>query len=410
MRGLIVQGYRNEFSPEVLAVTKQPAVAGQVPAGSTGAALTWPSLSSVAATRVPIAFAGPGIPKGKTVDLGLDDIAPTLAKAIRLDWPYPTYRTGAAIEGARPSDSPLVVLIAWKGVGSIDIGTKAAAAPDAFRTLLRAGTGTLDGTSGSLPVDSTAALTTVGTGATPRVHGITGTLVRNAAHEVVPAWSQHAPYTVVNGFGDALDSTSSESASVGLVGTRPFDRGLIGGNWFQGLTDLPWTSTPWTDDDVVRVVKPQGVAEAVDVLLRSGAFGADATPDLLGVTLEGPVAKMNAATQKIIDTAQAAAGGKALIAVFGTGSASGAGTPNASTAEYQQAQHLVDAVDTQVHGKVIEAAIPGGLFLSRDTMTADSITSGEVVQASKAQHVNGQPVMADVFPAFAITLERFCDE
>ena len=121
--------------------------------------------------------------------VGLDAIAPTLERITGLRRPHPEVRTGEAIDGvAAAGETPLVVLIAWKGVGSRDLEARPGAWPFVRRAMAQ-GVGTLEAVTGSLPMDPAATLTTIGTGSLPSTHGITGTLLREDDGELSSAWS-----------------------------------------------------------------------------------------------------------------------------------------------------------------------------------------------------------------------------
>ena len=91
-----------------------------------------------------------------------------------------TVHTTRYAPGFRPTGSPtpadepsLVVQVVWKGVGSADLEAHPHAWPF-LRATIAGGGGTLEGTTGSLPLDPTATLTTIGTGGLPdatRHHG-----------------------------------------------------------------------------------------------------------------------------------------------------------------------------------------------------------------------------------------------
>ena len=143
-------------------------------------------------TRVPIAFLGAGVTPGALPDgVRLDAIAPTLEAVAGVRRPHPDVRTGDAMpgviaDGAPPT--PLIVVIAWKGVGTPDLeaSPRRLAVPAACDAQ---GAGTTDAVTGSLPLDPAATLTTIGTGGLPSAHGITGTLVRDDDGTVRRAWS-----------------------------------------------------------------------------------------------------------------------------------------------------------------------------------------------------------------------------
>ncbi len=398
IRTLVAQGYREGRSGDILAVSELPAVSGQLPEEPTGTAPIWPSLESGVATRVPVVFAGPGVPKRPLPagDTDLADVGPTIAKLGRITWPFPQYRQGIVLPGFEPPPdrTPLIVVVAWKGLGSDDLATDATAWPS-LRALMRGGSGTLDATTGSLPVDSTAALTTIGTGGVPSSHGITGTLIRNEDGALVQAWSDDAPVSVIAGIGDTIDEKTGDRAKVGLVATEPFDRGLIGGNWYFGR-----------DDDDVRIVPTDRAARTASALLAAEGFGTDGVPDLLGVTLDGPIGEMDRATGEVAEAARAATGGRAVVVVVGTGSGSDAERPGAAASLTGSA--VAEAADAAAGTPVVEAATGGELFLDQQVMADAAIPQGRLVDGIDALRIDGEPVMADVFPAFAVSFGRYC--
>ncbi|MGH2695006.1 MAG: hypothetical protein ACRDJJ_09380, partial [Actinomycetota bacterium] len=94
LRRLVAAGFREERSPDVLAVAAKSVVG----ASSYGAeaAPEWPSARQVAATRVPLAFLGTGVNGTASIaaGTGLDDVGPTLAEIIDFDIPHPEVRSG----------------------------------------------------------------------------------------------------------------------------------------------------------------------------------------------------------------------------------------------------------------------------------------------------------------------------
>ena len=167
----------------------------------------------------------------------------------------------------------LIVLIGWKGVGTAELE----AAPDAWPRLdplVAGGAGTVTGTTGSLPLDPAATLTTIGTGAIPAEHGIIGSLIRDDRGRVVRAWSDAAPPSIVSTFAEDLDDGTGQTARIGLVAPRATDRGLVGGDWYLDAD---------RDD---RRMGPGDPVRAVSRLIATG-YGRDPTVDVLGVVLEG---------------------------------------------------------------------------------------------------------------------------
>ena len=318
----------------------------------------------------------------------MDRIAPTLAVLLGVHRPFPDVRSGTAIEGVQGrSPAPLGVIIVWKGAGTDDLHASPGAWPWLRGALHGAGAGTLDGSTGSLPVDPVAALTTIGTGGLPFQHGITGAQVRTDDGRVVDAWGPDAPIPVIATFADDLDHAAHQQARVGLVATSTSDRGLIGGSWY-----------PDADHDLM--VTTSRPSKAVRRVLGRG-FGTDAQPDLLGVVLRGSVGTMDRATHTIVDMIQAQVP-DATFAITATGSGSpGAGAVRADTV----ARQLQDVLDAPL----VTASAPGGLFLDEQRVTSSGIGADAVASALLERPApGGGALFADAYPAYAVALARYC--
>ena len=103
-------------SPDVMAATNGTDVVTNVD----GVPVSWPS-TSAGDDRVPIVFWGTGVNAGALPDgTGLDQIAPTLAAILGFDRPHPQVRAGVAVADVASAGvvPRLVVMIAWKGVGT----------------------------------------------------------------------------------------------------------------------------------------------------------------------------------------------------------------------------------------------------------------------------------------------------
>jgi hypothetical protein len=384
VRHLIVDGFRDGRSPDVMAAST---AATSVTTGAGGTTVAWPR-AAVPDVRVPIVFAGAGVRRG-TIPAGttLDDVAPTLEPIAGFRRPHPDVRSGRAIPGVADGErAALIVVIAWEGTGTATL----AAAPGAWPTLrsLRSeGSGTLAGDAGSLPLDPTAVLTTIGTGALPADHGITGTRFRDERGRVVRAWSPSAPPSIVATFAEDLDQATGQAARVALVARRGTERGLVGGDWYLDADH---------DDRILGEPDPAAVIER---LLGRG-YGADATTDLIGVVLGGPVRAMDARTGAIV-TAVRASGVPATFVIAGTG----AGAPHATVA----AAAVAAGVDEVLDAEVVAAAGSDGLFLDRRTMAETGITTDDVSTSMRAlKTASGGPLLADAFPAFAVSFSRYC--
>lgn len=397
LRGLLHNGYREGRSPDVLGVAAAPGVFTR--AEGTWLRVGWPSPGLD--DRIPLLLAGAGVRPGIEIPAGttLDRVAPTIAAALRFERPFPDVRSGTALdEVIAPGVPRLVVVIAWKGVGTADLE----AWSDDLRftpTLAERGASTMGATTGSAPLDPAAILTTIGTGGLPSQHGITGTFVRDDRGEVVRAFDPGAPLTVIATLADDLDAPASaagpspfgQEAIVALVATDTADRGLIGGEWYNGH-----------DRDEVVIVRRDAVVDQAEEALD--AMGSDRVPDLLAVVLEGDVRTLDRATRDLVAAAQRAARGRVLTVVVGTGTTELRRLANPDAV-------VVDAVDAAVPGErsAVSASVAGGVFLDQDTMRLAEVT-GQVVSRAMAEVTgpNGTPMMVDTFQGFAVSFARYC--
>lgn len=369
-RGQVEAGFRAGRSPDVVAVT-EPGVSVR-----TGPA-AWPSADDDGAA-VGLALVGervrPGrLPTGTT----LDAVAPTLAAAVGLDRPFPEVRSGEALDVVEPGDvAPLIVVIVWKGAGSGEMTTLGDLG----------GAVTMDARAGSLPADAAAIVTTMGTGGVPSQHGITGTDLRADDGSVVPAFGPGAPLPVIASLAEDLDESTGQRSRIALVADASTDRGLIGGAWYPGA-----------DDDEVIVGSPRP-AEEVAALLASG-YGADTTPDMIGVTLAGPAAAMARDTRSIVT----AVGPGAMVAVAGTG----ASAPARATPAAAVTRDLTASLGAPAG--LIEAPAAGGLFLDADVASASELSTAEVADALAVQAgAGGGRRFADAAPGYSVTLAGYC--
>jgi len=387
----IASGYREGRSADVLAVGAATPIFTQVD----GLRLPWPAVSTATNARVPVAFSGAGISAGATIPDGvaLDAIAPTVSDALGFERPFPEVRSGmaivgvASVSGERPR---LILSIAWRGVGSTELDDQ----PDAWpflASMLRDGAGTLEAEAGSLPLDPSATLTTIGTGGLASQHGITGSFIRNDAGSVVEPYGEGAPVSVIASLADDLEDADPRTL-VGLIGTHERDRGLVGGGWYP-------------DQDPVDAVfgDTLGVSVAVEERLSRG-FGADDVPDVLGVVLEGGIGRMDRLTKRIVAQAQAATSGATLVSVAGTGT-----WERSSIALSDEA--AIDAVEDAIPGdaSAVEAAVPGGFFLDQTVLREQQVTGQVAVDALLgAEDPGGGKMMADAFQGFAVSFSRYC--
>ena len=395
LRRAIAAGFREGRSPDVMAATDG---VGTVATGfGDRERVAWPGSAVNGATtdsRVPIVFLGGGVAAGPIPDgARLDAIAPTLEAATGLRRPHPDVRTGKAlasviVDGTRPT--PLVVIIAWKGVGTPDLE----AAPGSWPFLRRAmhlGAGTTEAVTGSLPLDAAATLTTIGTGGLPSAHGITGRAVRDDEGRVRRAWSGPGTGSVIATFADDLDAASGQRAEVGAVLTDAADRGVIGDGWYLDREDR---------DPVTRVDRAGDAGAAVRTMATSRGFGDDPLTDVLAVVLHGSVREIDSGTADVVAAIRELVPG-ATFAIAGTGSLA---IPAAL-----DATELAAAVDASVGAPVVAATAADGLFLDRDVLVDRSLTAQQVADALRTARGDGdEPLFADVYPSFAVAFSRYC--
>jgi hypothetical protein len=226
----------------------------------------------------------------------------------------------------------------------------------------------------------------------PSEHGVTGTVFMSDDGPVRAFSTPAAAITgsVIAALGDDLDLETGGPAKIALVADAATDRGLIGGTWYGPR-----------DDDAVEV-GGDAAAEVGGLLGR--AWGADAVPDLIGVTLRGSLASMDATTRTIVREVRRAIP-RATFVITSTGSVqSEHGAVDAN-------RTLVPAIDAAipVAGSVVAAPASEGLFLDRTTTTAAGITTQSVVDVLKSQTAaDGSALFADAFPSFAVQFGRYC--
>jgi hypothetical protein len=385
----LVAGFRQGRSPDVLAVTKGTALLGGTDPND--APVPWPDLGAAGSTGVPIVFSGTGVDPSTPVPdgTGLDQVAPTIADVIGLRRPHPGVRSGVSVNGIGTGDRPRLVLeIALKGIGAADVADRASW--PFLVSLLRRGTGTLHGDAGSLPLDPAATLTTIGTGGLPFQHGITGTVIRNDRGQVVRAWGNGAPPSVIAALPDDLDRRARQRSKIGLIATDPSDRGLIGRNWYEAH-----------DTDPAVVARPGHGLDAARRVLGTG-FGSDDVADLLGVVL-APERGTDDRIRRLVAAAEQESGGSVLVVVAGTGTS----TPDAGGGVRTVLAQIEDAVEGDA--PVVAAAVPGGLFLDQATLASEGITGDTAVHALlDVTTPDGGRMMADAFQGFAVSFARYC--
>ncbi|HET9309654.1 MAG TPA: hypothetical protein VFP41_00315 [Actinomycetota bacterium] len=395
LRRSIAAGFREGRSPEVMGATAGPGTV-RTTFGKSGV-VPWPGGTGTGATparpddRVPLVFFGGGVaPHAISDGVLLDSVAPTLEEIVGIRRDHPNVRTGEAIVGVAEDAgaSPLVVLIAWKGLGTPDLETSPEAWPF-LRRAIRTGAGTTEATTGSLPLDPAATLTTIGSGALPASHGITGTLVRDVEGEVRRAWSGRDAGSVIATFADDLDRDRGGEPRIAAVLTDPTDRGIVGDGWYLDGTD---------HDTIVQEERPARHVRLARAIVGSERLGRDRETDLLGVVLAGSVEQVDSTTSDLVDAVRRLVPDTTFV-VAGTGSNTGTGGIEAAA--------LSARVDQAMGAPVVQRAAADGLFLERDVLVERRLTTQAVADALRSSG-RGEPLFADVYPSFAVALSRYC--
>lgn len=396
LRSAITRGFREGRSPDILAVAGSTPIAGGSRFGPR--TIPWPSTAGSTAVRVPLVFAGTGVSSGEVAGTpGLDDVAPTVAAILDIRRPHPEVRSGEEIAGVASGERPRLVLeIVWKGVSTDDLESSSEW-PNLAR-LLDKGAGTLEARVPSQPLDPGATLTTIGTGGLPSEHGITGILLRNDSGELVTAWGPGSPINVIATLGDDLDERMGQRPIIGLVAKDVVDRGLIGGRWYLG-----------GDRDDVSILPPAtSLREQIELVgkkLDEGGFGADSEPDVLAVSLQGPLAALDAQLPPLISAAERASGGSAAVVVTATGPGryNDSGVVDGESVKRRLEEAIPQSRD------LVEAVAPGGLFIDQDALADLGLSDDVVLEAALELRGTGDaPIFEDVFPSLAVTFGRYC--
>jgi hypothetical protein len=393
VKTLVAAGFYAGRSPEVMGVTASSVVVGGGPSEDAGVA--WPSATPPPDARVPIAFFGDGVARGHPLPAGtgLDQIAATLADVLGFPRPFPRVRRGTAVQNVAAGEAPaLIVEIVWRGVGTSDLRRSPHDWPY-LRALIHAGAAdaTLDGTTGSMPLDPVATLTTIGTGGLPSQHGITGALLRNHSGAVVPAWGTGAPTSVISTLPDDLVNGMGQRPKVGLIAPDAADTGLVGDGWAYG--NHPYDVKIGSSDPLPALRR-----------LLSGGYGADATPDVLGVVLGGSIDRMDERTREIV-AAVRSTGATATFALAASGTLASSGAAIEAGTIASQLDRTVGGTDP-----IVAAEVPGGLFLDQTVLAQRGLSSNaavEVMLQMRSPSGDGK-LFADAFPGFAVSFARFC--
>lgn len=145
---------------------------------------------------------------------------------------------------------------------------------------------------------------------------------------------------------------------------------------------------------------------AVQKLLTQGALGRDRITDLLGVVLSGPIAELDRALGELVELANGASRGSFAIVVTATGENSAGKTEITVDADALR-RRLARSIPGST--SLIEALVPGGLYLDQKALARLKLSDDVVLRELLAlRSPTGGLLMADAFPAIAVTFGRYC--
>ena len=183
--------------------------------------------------RVPLVVFGAGVtPSDSTERVSLADVAPTAAELIGFDDFLDLGREGRPLPGiSRPADRPeLVVTFVIDGGGWNVLHEFPEAWPN-LKRLMREGATFRNAIHGSFPAVTASAHATIGSGAFPRTHGITGhnirdgTMARKAYGELGHAQPDDI---LVPTLADLWSDATDNRAWVGELGYQIWHLGMLG--------------------------------------------------------------------------------------------------------------------------------------------------------------------------------------
>lgn len=182
--------------------------------------------------RIPLVFYGPGHigASGQPVDgaANIVDVYPTVERLLDVDLPDRDGRP--LVEALTDSTKPpkLVLVVVWDGAGRATLDRW----PDRWPTLARLereGTSFLDATVGTSPSVTSAVHSSLGTGAWPRSHRVTGNDLRQRGGGLEEAFTDRSAEALTRStFADEADRAYGNSSKVGLLGWTPWHVGMLG--------------------------------------------------------------------------------------------------------------------------------------------------------------------------------------
>jgi hypothetical protein len=189
--------------------------------------------------RVPLVAYGPGIPPADSDErCSLADVAPTIARLIGFEDFVDLGREGRPLPGVTaPAERPEVVVTFVIDGGGWNVLQRYPDAWPNLRRLMRDGANFRNALHGSFPAVTASAHATIGTGAFPRTHGITGHNIRDGS-KVRKAYGDPGRANPGDILAPTLADLWSEAtegrAWIGELGYQIWHLGMIGGGATHG--------------------------------------------------------------------------------------------------------------------------------------------------------------------------------
>ena len=183
--------------------------------------------------RVPLVVYGAGIEPSDSVErVSLADIAPTIAERLGFDEFLDLGREGRPLPGIRRGSSPpeIVVTFVIDG-GGWNVLQRYPDSWPTLRRLMRDGVSYRNALHGSFPAVTASAHATIGTGAFPRTHGITGHNLRDGrkARKAYGELGHANPDDIlVPTLADLWKRETGDRAWIGELGYQVWHLGMIG--------------------------------------------------------------------------------------------------------------------------------------------------------------------------------------
>jgi hypothetical protein len=186
---------------------------------------------------VPMFWYGPGFirERGRVQrEVTVADIAPTQASLLRFDG-FHAPDGEVMAEALLPTERTpkLVVVMVWDA-GGINVLEEHAGAWPYLGSLIPKGTWYEGATVGSSPTSTAQIHATMGTGAFPNHHGLTGHRL-DIGGEITQPWSNGPAFIVLPTFADVYDRAKGNEPVAGVVGTVNIHFGMLShGAYFSG--------------------------------------------------------------------------------------------------------------------------------------------------------------------------------